>query len=119
MQENITKRRVRRTRQKLKVVAPEGRLRLTVFRSASHIYAQVIDDKAGKTLASASTVDKQLSKSIKIGSNIEAAAKVGEELAKRAVKAGVKDVYFDRSGNRYHGRIKALADAARAAGLNF
>jgi large subunit ribosomal protein L18 len=94
-----------------------SRPRLTVFRSAKHIYAQVIDDLAGKTIASASTNEKA-EKATK-GGTCSAAQNVGKKIAKRAIDAGVKQVVFDRSGFRYHGRIKALADAAREGGLNF
>ncbi|MFZ2619392.1 MAG: 50S ribosomal protein L18 [Alphaproteobacteria bacterium] len=95
------------------------RYRLTVFRSNSHMYAQIIDDTAGKTLVSASTVDKKIRKSLKSTTSTAAAQSVGAELAKRAKTAGVEAVYFDRGGFRYMGRIKALADAARENGLNF
>jgi large subunit ribosomal protein L18 len=95
------------------------RLRLTVYRSNSNIYAQIIDDKKSVTLVAASTVDKDIKKGLKGGSNKEAATAVGQLIAKKAVKAGLKDVYFDRSGYLYHGRVKALADAAREHGLNF
>lgn len=112
-------RRAGRMRNKLKTAGlKNGRQRLSVFRSNSHIYAQLIDDRAGKTLAAASSMDKSLRDSLK-GVSIEAAEKVGEELAKRAQKAGVTDVYFDRSGYRYQGRIRALADGARKGGLKF
>lgn len=97
--------------------ANAGRIRLSVHRSSKNISAQVIDDVSGKTLASASTLEKSLGFVGK--NNIEAATKVGEEIAARAKKAGVEDVYFDRGGFLFHGKIKALADAARAAGLNF
>lgn len=93
--------------------------RLAVYRSTKHIYAQVIDDVKGVTLASASSVDKDLKAKLGHGGNIEAAQKVGEAVAKKALKAGVKDVVFDRGGFLYHGRVAALADAAREAGLNF
>jgi len=106
--------RAGRTRGKIKRVSG-GRPRLSVFRSSKNISAQIIDDLAGKTIASASSLEKDFGK----GSDTEAAAKIGKALAERAVKAGVKDVVFDRGGYIYHGRIKALADAAREAGLNF
>jgi len=109
-------RRSRRVRHSLKRVA-NGRARLSVFRSSKHIYAQVIDDRDGKTVAAASTLDKDLK--LPKGSDMAAAQAVGKLLAERAVKAGVKDVVFDRGGYLYHGRVKALADAAREAGLNF
>ena len=94
-----------------------ARPRLTVFRSAKHIYAQVIDDLTGQTLASASTVQKD--SKIDQSGNCKAAEQVGSSVAKRAVDAGVTQVVFDRNGFRYHGRIKALADAARKGGLKF
>jgi len=90
-----------------------------VFRSSKHIYAQVIDDVNGKTLAAASSLDKDFRKSSTKGSDVDSAQSVGKLLAERAVKAGVKDVIFDRGGYLYHGRVKALADAAREAGLKF
>jgi large subunit ribosomal protein L18 len=96
-----------------------GRPRLSVFRSSMHIYAQVIDDVSGKTLAAASTVDKSLRENLKTGANIAAAQAVGKLVAERAVAAGVKSVVFDRGGYLFHGRVKALADAAREGGLNF
>lgn len=96
-----------------------GRPRLNVFRSAGNIYAQVIDDAKGVTLAAASSADKELKGSLKIGGNVAAATKVGELIAARAKKAGVKKVIFDRGSYLYHGRVKALADAARAGGLEF
>jgi large subunit ribosomal protein L18 len=95
------------------------RARLSVFRSSKHIYAQVIDDADGKTLASASSLEKDMRESFKTGANIEAAKTVGKRLAERAVAKGVKEVVFDRGGYLYHGRVKALADAAREAGLEF
>ena len=94
------------------------RPRLCVFRSNAHIYAQIIDDEQGKTLASAGTLDKDLKKSVKNGGNCDAAEKVGAALAMKALAAGVTKVAFDRHGFKYHGRVKALADAARGAGLD-
>ena len=96
-----------------------GRPRLSVFRSGENIYAQVIDDAKGVTLASASTLEKDLKGSLKTGADKTAATAVGKLVAERAVKAGIKDVVFDRGSYIYHGRVKALADAARAGGLNF
>lgn len=93
--------------------------RLAVYRSTKHIYAQLIDDVKGVTIASASTVDKDLKAKLNHGGNIESAKVVGEAIAKKALKAGVKDCVFDRGGFLYHGRVAALADAAREAGLNF
>ena len=110
--------RARRVRTRLKAVG-SGRPRLSIFRSSKNIYAQVIDDVAGKTLASASTLDKDLRGSLKTGADVSAAAAVGKLVAERASKAGVTDVVFDRGAFIYHGRIKALADAAREGGLTF
>ena len=114
----LFKRRQRRSRTKLAKLAT-GRPRLSVFRSSKHIYAQVIDDTAGQTLAAASSLDKDLRTALKTGADREAAAKVGALIAERAKSAGVEAVVFDRGGYQYHGRVKALADAAREAGLNF
>ena len=111
-------RRANRVRRQLKSVA-NGRPRLSVHRSSKNIYAQVIDDVAGKTLAAASTLDKDLRGSLKTGADTAAAALVGKLVAERASKAGVKDVVFDRGAFIYHGRIKALAEAAREGGLSF
>ena len=109
-------RRRRRVRSALRARA-SGKPRLSVHRSGRHIYAQVIDDAAGKTLASASTLDKDLKG--KTGANADAAAAVGKALAAKAKKAGVDKVVFDRGGFLFHGRVKALADAAREGGLEF
>ena len=95
-----------------------GRPRLSVFRSSKHIYAQVIDDAKGQTVAAASSLEKDLRSSLKTGADKAAAAAVGKLLAERAKKAGIDKVVFDRGGYRYHGRIKALADGAREGGLN-
>jgi len=111
-------RRKARVRRALKRAA-NGRPRLSVFRSSMHIYAQVIDDTNGRTVAAASSIDKDLRKSLPKGSDVKAAEAVGKLVAERAVKAGVKDVIFDRGSYIYHGRVKALADAAREAGLSF
>ena len=97
--------------------AATGRARLSVHRSSKHIYAQVIDDAKGATLAAASSLEKDMRG--KTGANVDAAKAVGKLVAQRAVEKGVKDVVFDRGGYRYHGRIKALADAAREGGLKF
>ena len=113
-----TQKRHRRLRRHL--IGNESRPRLSVFRSNNHIYAQVIDDNAQKTLCSASTVDKELrDKKEKLLSNCNSSSIVGELLAKRALKKGIKQVIFDRGGKIYHGRVKALAEAAREAGLKF
>jgi large subunit ribosomal protein L18 len=111
-------RRSRRVRRTLKKLA-DGKLRLSVHRSSKHIYAQIIDDIAGRTLAAASSLDKELKGQLKTGANRAAAAAVGKRIAERALKAGVKDVVFDRGGYLFHGRVKALAEAAREGGLKF
>lgn len=117
---NTVQRRQFRNRNKVRALALKGaRPRLNVYRSASNIYAQVIDDSKGVTLASASSADKELKTAVKIGGNVKAAAEVGKLIAARAKKAGVKQVVFDRGSYLYHGRVKALADAAREGGLEF
>ena len=112
---SLFERRRRRVRTALKARSG-GRPRLSVHRSGRHIYAQIIDDAAGKTIAAASTLVKG-EKSI--GANVDAAAKVGAEIAEKAKAAGITTVVFDRGGFLFHGRVKALADAARAGGLEF
>ncbi|MBE6448865.1 MAG: 50S ribosomal protein L18 [Alphaproteobacteria bacterium] len=107
-----------RIRSALKKVA-NGKMRLSVFRSNMHVYAQIIDDAKGVTVASASTLEKEVRDSIKKSSNVEAASFIGKLVAERAIKSGVSEVVFDRGGYIYHGRVKALADAAREAGLKF
>ncbi|MBR8830350.1 MAG: 50S ribosomal protein L18 [Chroococcopsis gigantea SAG 12.99] len=107
-------RRVRKT-----VNGTSDRPRLAVFRSNNHIYAQVIDDVAGHTLAAASTLEPELREKLSHGANCDSAALVGSLVAKRSLDRGIESVVFDRGGNLYHGRVKALADAAREAGLNF
>ena len=102
------------------LIGNENRPRLSVYRSNNHIYAQVIDDSSQITLCSASTIDKEIkAKSEKLSSDCKSSSIVGELLAKRALKKGIKQVIFDRGGKLYHGRVKALADAARKAGLTF
>jgi large subunit ribosomal protein L18 len=96
-----------------------GRVRLSVFRSSKHIYAQVIDDAAGRTVAAASSLDKSLRTDLKTGADKDAASAVGKLVAERALAAGVKEVVFDRGAYLYHGRVKALAEAAREGGLAF
>ena len=113
--EDRRKARVRRAIRK----AANGRPRLSVFRSSKQIYAQVIDDERGVTLAAASSLEKDMRGKLKTGANVDAAKEVGRLVAERASAAGVKQVVFDRSGYLYHGRVKALADAAREAGLDF
>jgi large subunit ribosomal protein L18 len=96
-----------------------GRVRLSVFRSSKHIYAQIIDDAAGRTVAAASSLDRDLRTGLKTGADKDAAAAVGKLVAERALAAGVKEVVFDRGSYLYHGRVKALAEAAREGGLAF
>lgn len=114
----LFERRRRRVRSALKKQA-NGRPRLSVHRSSKHIYAQVIDDTKGQTVAAASSLDKDLRAKLKTGADKAAAAEVGRLVAERAVKAGIQKVVFDRGGYQYHGRVKALADAAREGGLQF
>ena len=112
---NSNQARLRRhARVRRKISGTAARPRLNVFRSSKHIYAQIIDDVTGTTLASASTMDKDFTS---YGGNIEAAKAVGELVAKRAIEKGIKEVVFDRGGYIYHGRVKELADAAREGGL--
>ncbi|UHA71719.1 50S ribosomal protein L18 [Paenibacillus sp. 481] len=109
----------RHLRVRKKIEGTTTRPRLNVFRSSKHIYAQLIDDVKGVTIVSASTMDKELSGDIKNGGSVESARKVGELVAKRAKAQGYENIVFDRGGYLYHGRIQALADAAREAGLEF
>ena len=111
-------RRQRRTRYALRQAA-NGRPRLSVFRSGKHIYAQVIDDKKGATLAPASSIETDLKGKLKTGADKSAATEVGKLIAQRAIAAGVKEVVFDRGGYMFHGRVAALATAAREGGLSF
>ena len=111
-------RRQGRVRGALRRAAGE-RKRLSVFRSSKHIYAQVIDDDAGITVAAASSTEKAAREGVKTGANVDAAKAVGKLIAERAKEKGVKDVIFDRGSYLYHGRVKALAEAARESGLNF
>ncbi len=115
---DTTRRRIHlriRTRVRGRVQAP----RLNVFRSLKHIYAQIVDDSRGHTLVAASSRDKEVRQTLKSGGNVAASKLVGQALAKRARAAGINQVVFDRGGYAYHGRVKALADAAREAGLKF
>jgi len=107
-----------RVRRALRKVASE-RPRLSVFRSSKHIYVQLIDDQHGRTLAAASSIDREIKGALPKGADKAAAAVVGKLIAERALKAGVKEVVFDRGAYKFHGRIKALADAAREGGLSF
>ncbi|MDG0873712.1 50S ribosomal protein L18 [Paenibacillus thiaminolyticus] len=117
---NKNKARLKRhLRVRKKIEGTTARPRLNVFRSSKHIYAQLIDDVKGVTIAAASTMDKELREEIKNGGSVEAASKVGELIAKRAKAQGYDNVVFDRGGYLYHGRIQALAEAAREAGLEF
>ena len=111
-------RRARRNRQAIRKRG-ETKLRLSVFRSSKNIYAQLIDDQKGSTLVAASSLDKDLKAVIKSGNDKSAAEAVGKLVAERALKEGLKNVVFDRGGYRYHGRVKALAEGARGAGLKF
>ena len=114
----LFERRKQRTRSQI-AKKSAGHPRLSVFRSGRYIYAQIIDDSKGHTVAAASSLEKDISSKIKSTGNAEAAEAVGKMVAERAIKAGVKNVVFDRGGYRYHGRVKALADAARSSGLAF
>ncbi|MCL6516884.1 50S ribosomal protein L18 [Alicyclobacillus sp.] len=115
---NLARKR-RHLRVRKRIEGTPARPRLNVYRSNKHIYAQVIDDEHGRTVVSASTLDKELREAVANGATVEAARKVGELVAKRALEKGVKSVVFDRGGYLYHGRVRALADAAREAGLEF
>jgi len=115
---NVHRQRVHQ-RVRTKLSGSAERPRLCVYRSLGHIYAQVIDDQSGKTIVSASSVDKDTKKGLKGGGNVAAAKVIGKTVAERAKAAGVTKVVFDRGGYKYHGRVKALADAAREAGLQF
>lgn len=118
--ERLRRRRKRQFRIRKTITGHAERPRLAVFRSARHIYVQAIDDSAGRTLVSASTCDKAVREGLKSGlGNREAAAAVGKAIAEKLVKNGIEQVVFDRGGNRYHGRVKALADAVREGGLKF
>ncbi len=112
-------RKKRQTRVRKKVGGSVERPRLCVFRSTKHIYAQIIEDVTGKTLVAASTVAKDTGDSVKYTGNVEAAKAVGKQIAEKALAKDIKQVVFDRNGFLYHGRVKALADAAREAGLTF
>lgn len=111
--------RRRHARVRRKVLGTAERPRLAVFRSNQHIYVQLIDDTQHHTIASASTVDPDLKSELESGANCDASTKVGKLIAERSLEKGIKQVVFDRGGNLYHGRVKALADAAREAGLEF
>ena len=116
--QELFKRRKKRSRAKVRRVSG-NRPRLSVFRSGRHIYAQVIDDGQGRVVAAASTLDKNTRSELKSGADKEAAGRIGKAIAEKALAAGVSEVVFDRGAYKFHGRIKALADAAREGGLNF
>jgi len=116
---NKNQERLRRARQTRARIAQLSVTRLTVHRSNNHIYAQVIDASGAKVLASASTLDPEMRKSVKYGGNVKAAALIGKCIAEKAKKLGIEAVAFDRAGYKYHGRVKALAEAAREHGLKF
>ena len=109
----------RQARVRRNILGTQARPRLSVFRSSKHIYAQIIEDETGKTLAAASTVSKDIAGDLKFSGNVEAATAVGTAIAKIALDKNIKQVVFDRNGFLYHGRVKALAEAAREAGLTF
>lgn len=117
--ERYQARKKRQVRVRQKVVGTIERPRLCVFRSAKHIYAQIIEDTAGKTLVAVSTISKDIAEGQKYSGNVEAAKAVGAAIAKKALENNIKQVVFDRNGFLYHGRVKALAEAAREAGLAF
>ena len=121
MAKNNKKQRLltRKKRVRAKISGTPQRPRLSVYKSNANIYAQIIDDVNGVTLVSANTLQKDVADGLESKSNIEAASKVGDAIAKRAIEAGISEVAFDRNGNIYHGKVKALADAAREAGLKF
>ena len=112
-------REARHKRVRKRVIGTPERPRLNIFRSLNNIYAQLVSDDDGKTLVAASTIDKKVKEAIKTGGNAQAAAEVGKLIAQRAKKKKIKQVVFDRAGYQYHGRVKALADAAREGGLEF
>lgn len=119
MDDTRTSRKRRHVRVRKKVSGLTERPRISVFKSSKHIYAQIIDDEKGITLVSSSTQDKEIRDDLKHGGNRDAAKKVGELLARRALEKGVRRVAFDRGGYTYHGRLSSLADSAREAGLEF
>ena len=116
---SISNRRLKRAKRSRVKMAELNATRLTIYRSNSNIYAQIIDGENNNVIATASTTEEAIKKSLKNTSNKEAAIAIGKRIAEKAVKAGVKKIAFDRSGYKYHGRVKALAEAAREAGLSF
>jgi large subunit ribosomal protein L18 len=119
MEQKELLRQKRHRRGRKTISGAPGKPRLNVFRSLCNIYAQVIDDAAGQTIAAASTLDAEVKSAVKTGGNVEAAKVVGQVLGKRAVEKGIETVVFDRGGYKYHGRVAAIADGAREAGLKF
>jgi large subunit ribosomal protein L18 len=117
--ETNSERRARRVRYKLRAINRAGLMRLSVHRTNNQIYAQIIDDTKGVTVVAASTLETDIKSSMKTGANVAAATKVGQMVAERAKKAGIKKVMFDRGAYLFHGRVKALAEGARAGGLEF
>jgi large subunit ribosomal protein L18 len=117
--QKVEKRTARRDRVRRKVIGSDVRPRLSIYRSLHHIYAQIISDQSGRTLFAASTLGAELPEAVKKKSNVPAAKAVGKAIAARCLQSGIKEVVFDRNGFLYHGRVKALADAAREAGLKF
>ncbi len=118
LKQELFERRKKRSRARLRRLGGD-RPRLSVFRSGKHIYAQIIDDGQGSVVASASSLEKDARGVLKTGGDKEAAGRIGKSIAERAIAAGIKDVVFDRGAYKYHGRVKALAEAAREGGLNF
>lgn len=118
-QSKVQSRKRRHARIRKVVTGTAAKPRLSVFRSLSHIYAQLIDDAAGKTIVSASSMEKDIKSSVQHGGNVETAKKVGASIAQKALGKNIKNVVFDRGGYKYHGCVKALADAAREKGLQF
>lgn len=116
---NLKEKRKRRSKKTRAIISRLDVIRLSVHRSNSHIYAQLIDDKNNKVIASASTLEPEIKKEIKSGGNTKAAIIIGKRIAEKGIKSGISDIAFDRSGYKYHGRIKALADSARENGLKF
>ena len=118
-QSKVQSRKRRHARIRKVVTGTAAKPRLSIFRSLSHIYAQLIDDTAGKTIVSASSLEKEIQSSVKHGGNVDAAKKVGASIAQKALGKNIKTAVFDRGGYKYHGCVKALADAAREKGLQF
>ncbi|QOJ25039.1 MAG: 50S ribosomal protein L18 [Gammaproteobacteria bacterium] len=116
---NSKNKRIKRSKKARAIIAKLGLIRLSVHRSNSHIYAQLIDDKNNKVITSASTLEPEVRSALNSGGNIKAAVLVGKRIADKGIKFGIANIAFDRSGYKYHGRVKALANAARESGLKF